>query len=597
MGTAAWRRLVLVLCALALIQVGVVVWMTASFIAGFDGIAWTATNPIYVPRSASHTPFVDGVTVAEGSAAYRTGLRTGDLVDLRALNAADRYRFLTTFPRAGQRIDLTVVRNGRTLQIPIVAAHAAFTWDVWLAYLGFAWMLLFAALISWRRPDSAEARVLALLLIVSNVGNAFGAINWTTPSAAADAIACAFSAILFYSGYALFATYAMLFAGPTARLPRVLAWLSYASAAAAALYGVAYVVGVWTLRADPAQSWYSGPLGQTVTGILPWGFPLLCVAVTIAQTRGVQRARIAWTTSSLGLMYLVYTVTGAIVVFAPGFGSRAILSAQNIVSFIAPLGLTYSLLNRRLLDINFALNRAVVFSGVSIVVVGIFVLAEWILSEWFNAGHTTNLAISAALALALGFSVRSIHQRVDHLLDNVFFRKRHEDERAIRTFAHEAAYITDAPTLLHRAEATLETHADASSVDVVLDDGAGSYGNVSENDPAIIALQAWRKTVDLHTVDTGLQGEFAYPMIARGRLVGALVLGPKRSGETYAPDESDAIFQLAHALATSLDVLSANGDGARDSIVIAIAAMSERLSNEIRSLSNRLPQNSPVPKA
>jgi hypothetical protein len=583
MRTAAWQRLLLVLCALALIQIGVDIWMAAKVSGQFDGIAWTAASPNYVPRSTSHTPFVDNVTVADGSAAYRAGLRTGDLVDLRALGAADRYRFITTYPRFGQRVVLTVMRDGRTLRIPLVAQHIAFTWDFWLGYLGNAWMLLFAALIAWRRPDSAEARVLALLLILSSVGNYFGSLNWITPSAASDAITSAIGAIAVYSGFALFATYAMLFARPSARLPRVLAWLSYASCAAAALYGVAYSVGAWTLWADPAQSWYSGALPQTVTGVLPFVFPLLCVAVTLAQTRGPERARIAWTASSLGALYFVNAATAAVVVFAPGFDSLAILAAINIITFIAPLGLTYSLLSRRLLDINFALNRAVVFSGVSIVVVGIFVLVEWIFSEWFNAGHATNLAISATLALALGFSIRSIHQRVDRVLDNVFFRKRHEDEHAIRAFAHEAAYITDAATLLRRAEATLEAHADASSVYVVLDDGWGRYGNVSENDPAIVALRAWRKTLDLHTVETALHGEFAYPMIARGRLVGALVLGPKRSGEAYAPDESDAISQLAHGVGGALDVLSANGDGARESIVVAIQAMAERLSNEIRA--------------
>ncbi len=41
-------------------------------------------------------------------------------------------------------------------------------------------------------------------------------------------------------------------------------------------------------------------------------------------------------------------------------------------------------------------------------------------------------------------------------------------------------------------------------------------------------------------------------MIARGRLVGALVLGPKRSGESYAPDESHAMMHLAHSVGGAL---------------------------------------------
>jgi hypothetical protein len=74
--------------------------------------------------------------------------------------------------------------------------------------------------------------------------------------------------------------------------------------------------------------------------------------------------------------------------------------------------------------------------------------------------------------------------------------------------------------------------ADASFVTLVLHDGDGHYGNVTENDAAIVSLRTWHRTLDLHGVDTRLAGEFAYPMIARGRLLGALLLGPKRSQET-----------------------------------------------------------------
>ena len=45
-------------------------------------------------------------------------------------------------------------------------------------------------------------------------------------------------------------------------------------------------------------------------------------------------------------------------------------------------------------------------------------------------------------------------------------------------------------------------------------------------------------------------------MISRGDLVGALVCGPKRDGEAYAPDEYDALVELAHGVGTTFDTLS-----------------------------------------
>jgi hypothetical protein len=266
----------------------------------------------------------------------------------------------------------------------------------------------------------------------------------------------------------------------------------------------------------------------------------------------------------------------------------------DIGVFLFPIGLAYAVLKRRILDIGFVINRAAVFSGVSIIIVGLFVLIEWVLSEWFgSASHTANLAISAALALILGFSVRAIHKHVDRTLDAVFFRKRHEDEKAIRAFAHEASYITDLGTLVARAKETLEVHAGAAFVNIALDNGVGVYGNVSENDPAILALRAWRQVLDLHTVRTVLQGEFAYPMIARGRLVGALILGPKCSGESYAPDESDAIAQLAHGVGGALDILTLKAGVSLETVSEQLRDLRDTIVTELRAVRVLL-QESPV---
>jgi hypothetical protein len=230
---------------------------------------------------------------------------------------------------------------------------------------------------------------------------------------------------------------------------------------------------------------------------------------------------------------------------------------DNGTQFLTPFAIGYALLNRRLLDIGFVINQAAIFSGVSIIVVGLFMLSEWVLGTWFSrVSHMTNLEVSAALVVGLGFSVRAIHARVERVLDKMFFRKRHEDETAIRSFADEAAEVTDDATLVWRAKETLETYADASFVTLAVGDGAGHYGDVSENDPAIVALRERHKVLDLQTLSTALRGEFAYPMIARGQLVGALVLGPKRSGESYAPDESHAIMQLAHEVGSALHILT-----------------------------------------
>ncbi len=599
MSTAAWRRLLLGLCALGIVLTINAVW-TGAYTLGVDpGVTRSYTSPLAVPKVTGEAPFVIRIDAPPGSAAYRQGLRSGDLLDLRLLAPGERYRWLSYFRLGAQRADVPIERNGKRRVVSVVSEPRAlasggvlsFGWDAWLAYFGFIWTLTFAGVIAWRRSGSKEARILSLLLSTLVLSNCLSPINFVTLWPALDAAAAILSAALSGLTTALLATYAMTFAPPPNLPRRVLMWFSYATAALIPIYGLVFVVGAWTAALDPMQAWYAGSAAQIAVAVLPFLFPVLCAIATIAQTRGTDRARLVWATFALSIQYVAAGVFGLATSFGLPLSSNVELSLYNVTAFITPVVLTYVALIRRVLDVGFALNRALVFSSVSLVFIGAFLLVEWALGAWLNsASHTTNLVVGAAIALVLGLSLRSVHKRIDQILDTIFFRKRHEDEHAIRDFGHEAAYITDAGLLIARAKTMLEEHADATGVAVLLDDGHGYYSGTSENDAAIVSLKTWRKSVDLHTLDTTLQGEFAYPMIARGRLVGAIVLGPKRSGDPYAPDESDAILHLAHGVAGALEVLSASGHASLNALLEAIQAMSgdlRALAAEIHALPHR----------
>jgi GAF domain-containing protein len=180
--------------------------------------------------------------------------------------------------------------------------------------------------------------------------------------------------------------------------------------------------------------------------------------------------------------------------------------------------------------------------------------------------------------------MRYIHKYVDRFADRVFFRKRHEDEAALRNFAHESAYITDRSILLDRALATVKQHTGNADASILVFDGTRSYttydksngepGIVGENDSAIVALRAWQKPVDLEKLgDSVVSGQFAFPMVSRGTLVGVLVCGNKQDSEAYAPDEADALLTLAHGVGSALDGLSAERAVSNDSIAIELASL------------------------
>lgn len=396
-----------------------------------------------------------------------------------------------------------------------------------------------------------------------------------TPYAGLDAATYALGSVASL-GWALVAAYAMLFSARLRRIRAIFAGLTYVAAGAVSSIAIANIIGVYTGTLD-LTSVMNGIVSQTILPLLLLVGTMVCVAFTFAGVRGADRERLGWVILSLALFFVASIGSGIVAPLGKTWVSL-LIAFGNIGLVVTPIGLTYALLNRRLLDLGFVINRAAVFTGVSIVIVGIFVLAEWALGEWFGSiGHATNLFVSAAVALGLGLSIRTIHARVDTLLDNIFFRKRHEDEQALRTFAREAPYITDAAILLERAVECLGRHADASVAYFVLNSGNGRFGDVDENDPALVSLRTNRKIVDLHAVPTKLQGEFAYPLFARGQVFGAMVLGPKRSGESYSPDESSAVEQVASAVASALDTLALGGARQTDALAEGILSIQESL--------------------
>jgi hypothetical protein len=354
--------------------------------------------------------------------------------------------------------------------------------------------------------------------------------------------------------------------------------------------GLAPTIAAITLWFDPV--FFFGPW-WTIPSFGALFAALVCCVLAIAASGGVDRQRAVWTLVPFAVLYCVWQV------FGPAFeflSYAAQLSVNYMLTFAfmtAPLALTYVALNRRLIDIGFVLNRTVVFTFVSIIVVAAFVLVEWLASEWFaGTSHQTSALIGMVVALALGLSLRYIHRYVDRFVDHVFFRKRHEDEVALRRFAHEAAFISDRSTLLSRAIQTVRRHTDADDATILIRNGAADYAplgeagrSVDENDPAFVVLRAWGKPVNIHAIEeTKVRGEVAFPIVSRGDLLGALVCGPKRDGETYAPDESEALFALAHGVGTALGTLPHD-----DAAAGSAAEKLDLILDKLQSLERRSP--------
>lgn len=576
--------------------VWLVVAVTDSF--GFYAPPWVGYwGMVTYPTSV---PFIDVVEPPQpGLAADRAGIRAGDLIDLREQTFEARVG-LVCQPLAHRAVDLVVHRGGRRL---IARVTPTTMWEnhtpvgivgviVGAAY-GF-WFLICSLLIIARRAHSADARLLSLILI--GLGS-----FWTLvlPNAMATFAFWATPGLFNWFMPALLLTILSSRAGTSSSLRAALEGVTYAAIGLAAISWIIECYSVASLRFDPtpfgAGAFGGGWSANEIVGSL---IPLLLVLVAaeaVRSTPASERPRTAW----LLLPLPITTLVGDAATQAANFGAPWIVNYASgliygCIMLVGGFVVTYAVLKRRVFDFEFVLGRTVVVAIMSLIVVSAFVLLEWLLGTVLaGATHVTGFVANAALALALGVSLRYVHRRIDTAVDAVLFRKRRNDERALLDFSKEAAYITNAGVLLDQAICKIDAHTDARGAAILVESngtyravrafGADGGASGSENDPLTVALKAWHRPLDPHGYDTGLHGALAIPMVARGRLSGVLLLGERAGGEAYAPDEVEALSQFAHGVGSALDGLAEKRDDGLATLRDAITSMQDAIISELRA--------------
>ena len=499
-------------------------------------LGWNGSAGVNVdPRLAvKHTLPVRAVADPAKSA----GIRPGDVFRVTELFSANDFRM----PIPGKPYTLLAHRGTRTTPATVVPTPVSIGWDGILRLVAVSWVLSFALLIFVKAAKARENAYLALILTLLAFESA---IPRTIFPDVRVLLGYEFIWDLVFGAMCLILLgYSTLFGRPISNSRRTLVVVC---ASIIVLQIVLWGVKDWTYAVAPFAQGLDGidSLARFIfVGLL---LALVCVAAATPSALPEERQRLWWVVAAF-IPFLVGWAASNLSGYNPFW-----LALRNLSLFFVPAGLTYAALARRLFDVGFVLNRAAVFTGVSAIVVGAFVLLEWALGQWFEGlSHASSLAINAGLALVIGISFRVIHGYVDRAADTIFFRKRHENETALRRFAREAAFFTSETALLERTLVTILTHSEASSARIVF------AKEVPDNDPAVIAMKAWQEPVDLSTCASCIKGELAFPMLAHGSLVGAIVCGTKTTGEQFAPDERETLQTLAHGVGLALDGMARN---------------------------------------
>ena len=549
--------------------------LTTAFIALTAAyLAFTAFNVSGLPLAVRVVDAHAGVIVPVPGLALPKGLHVGEPIDLTQQPRATRIA-IAQLHTAGQMLPVgevypvTVHRGGSRISVSVTSM----SWDSAPGFRLIAWLRLFEGLFSgaialiavWRGRDRAAA---GLGLFAVTFLAALATIS--TPSQGTlGLVAMLGSWTLFLFGRVGFYAMAESMAGAAFSAPGYTGWR----------------VGFLVLLSAGAMISMGGPLIYVITGwaellqpkyglILTTSYlvPVALLFVSYQRARTSQRMRLSWMLWSSALFVVGIAASNTQIL-----GPTATRIATSITVASALAGFLYAILRHRVVDITVVVSRTLVYAMTTSFVLGLFALFESLI-ERVALGRGASLMLELAVPLGLGVSLSTMHRRIDDAVDRLIFRRQYREEVALRRFASESAFVTQPETLLDLAVDQICRHVGAPWV-ALYEVSADGYTRVrhcgTQNPPdsvaiddlALVKLRAHESEVDLHEAPSGLGGDgYAFPLRARGHLLGVLVVGP-RPGEHYGAEERDLIAHVAHAVGASLFGLRAQATEERLQVV------------------------------
>jgi hypothetical protein len=308
------------------------------------------------------------------------------------------------------------------------------------------------------------------------------------------------------------------------------------------------------LLAVPVPNWQTTIALATIALLYLPGIAILFSRY--AHSTDEERTRLRWIVAALTVSFVPYVITTAMLQYTGSYSlSLAVYNLSQAWLIIAPVALAYTVLKHRLFDIRFVVSRALVFGVLTTLTVGVLALADWGLGKWLEQSRFA-LVAEVMLAVLIGFSLTTVHSRIERFLNGVIFRAQSIALSAVRRFSHEVDLIAEPAEVIARTYETLRERIECDYVAIYTLESStfvrsAPAGNelpllFMATDLAVLRLRRWNEAFECDVPEHPLRGALLLPMTARTQLVGFIACGPKPDRTHYLPDEVAALEALAH---------------------------------------------------
>lgn len=340
-----------------------------------------------------------------------------------------------------------------------------------------------------------------------------------------------------------------------------------------------------------------------------------CLALlhrSMTNTRdNLQRNRIKYIFWGMGLSALLLAFTILPVSGVP-------LYPLGNFSFIPAAFLAYGVLKYDLLDIGALIRRGTVYFLLTGILTVFYVLIISAFHALFLSGEGGgSFAISVILALVIVILFNPVRERLQAIIDRLFFRGRYDYQELLREISGKMATLLNMGQIRELLSGAIGEALQVEGVSLVMAEGevfrlyeGGSSTGEGKMPPAGIgALIAFleregrplgRAAVENPRSDASEQKEVSgaldslsaalvVPIPARERLAGMIALGQKKSGELFVDEDLKLLTTIANQAATavenaqSYEALEALNRDLEQKVALRTAALREALAEKERT--------------
>jgi len=307
-------------------------------------------------------------------------------------------------------------------------------------------------------------------------------------------------------------------------------------AAAAALLGLVMRLVADALDTRQSLTEWTGDIGVLLT-IASALAGLVSLALRWRRAGPEVRQQLKWMAAAAGLVVIAFIGDTAFNIVRPNVISNdAEFLIFSLTYITVPIAAGTAILRYRLYEIDFIINRAIVYIVLTAILAGLYAALTGTLQRIFVSvtGQSSDAAIiiTVALIATLFTPVRNALQR---LVDSRFKEARDLERlmQSLETQVGAVIDVMDGQRLAERLVRTAREGADATGAALFLDgdsDGQPTYVSGTWTDDAVLVV----------------------PLRAGDQEVGRIALGPRRHGAPYVERERERLQQAADVVAVGL---------------------------------------------